>query len=224
MSGWVGTIMSDRGVRGTSGAALVLLLGIAAHGTAVGEPLRPASLTRQRAVNLVEARVLLAMPAALPTGLATGVEATFTRTWRRWLAWGVRLSWSTATEHTTDYSVGWEVRHDDVRLRGLLLLRRALGRATLALRLGAGLTLVHQGLTEKLPASYAELSPYVTVGRAAPEENGWKVLPAIELEPAITLRLVGGWGVSLGGGPALHIVDGSARWGWTSGLGVAWQR
>jgi hypothetical protein len=190
-------------------AALLLSLSLAPISVAAGEP-------AARAIHLVEGRVLLATPAALPTGMATGVEVTFTRTLTRWLAWGVRVSWATATEYSTDYAVGWEVRHDDLRARGLFLLQRVLGRATLALRLGVGVTLVHQGLTQR-PAP-------VTGGRSLPEDEGWRVLPSIELEPAVTLRLLGGWGVSLGGGPALHVLDGSARWGWTSGLGVAWQR
>jgi hypothetical protein len=48
-------------------------------------------------------------------------------------------------------------------------------------------------------------------------------LPAADAEGVVFLRVWESWGMSVSGGPTLHIVNSSARWGWTSGLGVLWQ-
>jgi hypothetical protein len=161
--------------------------------------------------------------------MVTGLELSYARSSGRWLAWGARLSWSTATEYASDYVLGWSVRNDDVRFRLLGLLHGEVGRATLGLRLGVGATVVYEALTPQHDPSSEEPpahQPWETAqtSRPATASSRWRLLPAFELEPFILLRLLGGWGLSLGGGPTLHVVDGAARWGWTAGMGVAWQR
>ena len=185
-------------------AALMLVVPMAGAPSAgaAGDPFASA--------NLVEGRLLLALPAALDTGMMTGVELGFTR--GRSLAWGARASWATATEHT----VSWTVRHDDIRLRATGAALYRVGRARLGLRVGIGATIVHEDRTlsqgERAGLSGASLS-----------SAAWRLLPAAELEPTVVLGLVDAWGISLSGGPALHVRDGRVALGWVSGLGVAWR-
>jgi hypothetical protein len=189
---------------------LALLLLVARPAGAQGQPPAPkAALPR----DLVEARVLLALPAALPTGMMTGVDAAFTRSWRRFFAWGVRASWATATE----YTLSWSVRDDDIRLRAVAMLHHPIGRATLALRLGLGGTVVHEGRARSQGARAG------LTGDAL-ETSTWAFLPAVEVEPSVVIRIVGGFGLSLSGGPSLHIVNRHANWGWISAVGISWQR
>ena len=56
--------------------------------------------------------LVVGAPAALPTGLTTGVGGGVSRD-AGWLRLGARLAWSTATEATA----AWTVSHDDVRVR-----------------------------------------------------------------------------------------------------------
>jgi hypothetical protein len=191
----------------------LLALGLGLAPAAVGAQTVPDQAAAVRPSSLAEARLLLALPAALSTGMAAGVDAAYGRTWGRWLAWGARASWATATEHT----LSWAVRNDDIRLRMVGALRKEIGRATLALRLGLGATLVREDRTRSQGSSAG------LAGQAL-ESTTWSALPALELEPAVVLRLFGGWGMSLSGGPSLHVLDGGARWGWLSALGVSWQR
>src|SRR5262249_11307194 len=82
--------------------------------------------------------VVLATPAALETGLSTGVGAGVT--FGRVLAWGLRGEWSSATES----SLAWTVTQADIKLRATVALQRTAGRGRFALRLGLGPTLVHE--------------------------------------------------------------------------------
>ena len=190
-------------------ALLLLALLLVPRPAGAQAPAVTATLPR----DIVEARVLMALPAALPTGMMTGIDAAFTRSWRRWLAWGVRASWATATEYTPS----WSVRDDDIRLRVVGVLHHQVGRATLALRLGLGGTVVHEGRTRSQGARAG------LTGDAL-ETSTWAFLPAMELEPTVVMRIIGGWGLSLSGGPSLHIVNRHANWGWISAVGIAWQR
>lgn len=186
--------------------ALVLLVAALAHVGAPGaEPADPR--------HLVTAGALIAQPAALQTGTTAGIDVSYRRRWRwPWLAWGVRASWSTATEYTLD----WAVRDDEVRLRGFGAVQRRIGRGAVGLRLGLGGTLVHEGRTSS------------RVGRAGSgadlETSAWSFLPAAELEGTVQLRVLGSWGLVVSGGPSLHLEAGAARFGWLVGLGGTWQR
>ena len=59
----------------------------------------------------IDAGVVAAPPVALETGLAKGFGAGIAV--GRELFWGARASWATATET----AIGWDVTHDDVKLR-----------------------------------------------------------------------------------------------------------
>jgi hypothetical protein len=166
------------------------------------------------AKNLVEAQLLLASPAALFTGMSAGVDASYTRLATRsgWLALGARASWSTATEYLTNYSV----RNDDIRVRGYGLIQHAAGRGCFGLRLGLGATAVYQ-LQTRAQGNRADLAS------SALEKTSWLLFPSADLDAVVVLRVWESWGMSVSGGPALHLVDGSVRTGWSSGLGVTWQ-
>jgi hypothetical protein len=161
--------------------------------------------------SLVAGGLLLAQPAALSPGMTTGVDAAFTR--GATLAWGVRAAWSAATE----YTLAWTVRDDDLRVRLFGALQRAAGRGTFGLRLGVGGTLVREHRTRS-QGSRAGLA-----GEDL-EKTAWSVSPAMDLELTVALRIAGAWGMTLCGGPSMHLLHGSAHFGWLSGLGVTWQR
>ena len=160
--------------------------------------------------NRVEGRLLLGLPAALPTGLSTGFDLAYTR--GSWLAWGVRAGWSSATEYTLTRTV----RNDDIRLRLLGLLRYASGRGSLGLRLGLGLTVVHESRElsqgERAQLQGQELGATV-----------WSALPAADLELTAAVRLVRGFGLTIGGGPVAHLLDGALHMGWSAAGGLFWQ-
>ncbi len=161
--------------------------------------------------NLLEGRLVLGHPAALPTGLTTGLDLAYAR--GGWLAWGVRAGWSAATEYTATRAV----RHDDVRMRlfGMLRLRR--GRGDLGLRLALGATLVHE-------ARRLSQGERAGLEGEALEITAWSVLPAADLEAVAAVRLLGGFGLTISGGPSLHLRDGEPRPGWSAGGGLFWQR
>jgi hypothetical protein len=181
--------------------ALLLLLATAPSRGGAPEPPRK---------YLLEGRLLLSRPVALGTGMCAGVGLGYAR--GRPIAWGLRLSWGTATEYTES----WTVRHDDFRLRATAALVRDVGRGRLGLRLGVGATLVREDRA---------LSQGARAGLSGEEAStiGWRLLPAAELEPTVLLRVYGAWGVSVSGGPALYLDDRSLVVGWLGGLGVAWQ-
>ncbi|MCC6750361.1 MAG: hypothetical protein IT371_22035 [Deltaproteobacteria bacterium] len=191
------------------GLVAALLVGAGVPGRGRATP--PDAVLTPVPTHLVEGRLLLSLPAALPTGMTTGVELAYTR--GRLLCWGVRVSWGTATEFTPS----WEVRHDDLRLRAVGALQRSFGRATVGVRLGVGGTLVHE-LRTRSQGNRAGLTGEALTASA------WRLLPALELEPTVVLRLLAGFGLSVSGGPSLHLLDGAARFGWLAGAGIAWQR
>jgi hypothetical protein len=186
-------------------------------GVLLASPVRAQDLVAQNAIpkSTVDSQLVLALPASSTfTGMSAGVGAGFSRlaTASGVLAWGARASWSTATEYTLDKSV----RNDDIRLRLFGLVQHHAGRGSFGLRLGAGATIVYEGQTlaqggrASLPASEIETT-------------SWHVRPAADLEAVIVLRVWNAWGMSLSGGPTVHLIDGSVHPGWSSGLGVAWQ-
>jgi hypothetical protein len=162
-----------------------------------------------------EAGLRVGPPAALTTGLSTGVGAGFVH--GRTLAWGAAVSWSTATEHTQSF----EVSHADLRFRLMGIARKRMGRGTVSLRLGAGGTLVHESRTRH-QGERAGLE-----GEAL-ESTDWRMLPAADLELVTVLRIIEPWGLVVGGGPSVVWSDGvegadaALRAGWTATVGIAW--
>jgi hypothetical protein len=158
----------------------------------------------------VDTGLVVGLPATWQTGLSTGLGAG--AMYGRTLAWGVRASWSTATES----SIAWTVRHDDFRLRATAAVQRAVGRGTLALRLGLGPTFVYedrtrnQGMRAGLTGTDLETTSVATV-------------PAAELEGVLGLHIAGPWLLILSGGPALLLSDGAVHGGWTAQFGAGWQ-
>ena len=201
-------VRSISGPRIASIATLAVVLACAASARAQSdaEALAPPK-------NTLDAGLVLAFPAALVTGMSAGVGATFMRAARGgWLAWGARASWSTATEYTLIDTV----RNDDIRLRLCLGVQHLAGRGSFGLRVGVGATAVYENVTAS-QGSRAGLTG------SALETSKWDLLPAADVEGVVFLRVWHAWGMSLSGGPTLHLLDGSARYGWTSQLGVLWQ-
>ena len=138
----------------------------------------------------VDAGLLLARPAALQTGLSTGVSAGATLGETLFLT--TRLGWGTATEYTLTHTV----THQDLRLRLGGGAQAALGPGRIGLRALAGGTLVHER-SERDQAKRAGLTGTDAV------RTTWAMLPAGELEAAITVRLVGDFGLALAFGPGV---------------------
>ena len=90
------------------------------------------------------------------------------------------------------------------------------GFGCVGLRVGVGATAVYENVTAS-QGSRAGLTG------SALETSKWDLLPAADVEGVVFLRVWHAWGMSLSGGPTLHLLDGSARYGWTSQLGVLWQ-
>ena len=157
----------------------------------------------------VDAGLLLGTPAALGTGQTAGISAGVTGTGT--LTWGARASWSRAQED----SLLWAVTHNEVRLRGMGVLQRHVGRGTIALQVAAGGTAIHESRDRhqaaRLSASGTGLST-----------TAWSLAPGGELELAVTLRIMDEWGIAVAAGPSTHWIDGSLQTGWVATLGVAW--
>jgi hypothetical protein len=166
------------------------------------------------AKNTFDAGLVLALPVSLATGMSAGVGLGYLRavTPGGRLLVGARASWSTATE----YTLTQEVRDDDIHLRLNLAVQQVMGRGAFGLRLGLGATTVYEGRTRS-QGNRAGLEG------TALSTSSWYLLPAAEVEGVVFLRVWGSWGMTLSGGPTLHLIDGSARFGWSSGLGVLWQ-
>jgi hypothetical protein len=179
-------------------------------------PARAQTLVAENAVpkNTLDSQLVLALPAALQTGMSAGVGAGYSRraTAGGLLSWGARASWSTATEYTLIDTV----RNDDIRLRLCGLIQHNAGRGSFGLRLGAGATVVYEDRT-RAQGSRAGLTG------SDLETTAWRLFPAADLEAVVVLRVWKSWGMSLNGGPTMHLMDGSIRTGWSSGLGVSWQ-
>ena len=157
----------------------------------------------------VDAGLLLARPTALETGLSMGLSAG--ATWGETLVAASRLGWST----TTEYTLTRTVTQQDLRLRLGGGAQAALGPGKLGLRALAGATAVY----ERSARDQAERAG-LTGDDAA--RTRWAFLPAGELEAAVTLRLVGDFGLALALGPWLVWRDGAAQGTYFGELGLAW--
>jgi hypothetical protein len=187
-----------------------IIAGGAAAGHAAPPPADDALFrVRQGGRLTVDAGLALALPVALGTGLSTGVGAGVT-IGSGHLAWGVRASWSTATESSLD----WTVSHDDIKLRVIGALQQRAGRGLFALRLGLGPTIVHETRLRN-QAARAMLTGL--------DSSSFSAASAADLEGVVALHVAGPWLMTLSGGPSLSDVGGGARWGWTSLLGAGWQ-
>jgi hypothetical protein len=160
----------------------------------------------------VDAGLFLGAPAALPTGLSTGVGVGVLYGLDLF-AWGARASWSTATES----SLAWTVAHDDVDLRLDGAIQKDVGRGRLALRLGLGSTIVHETRQRNQGARAGLTGTDLQTSAVA-------ALPAGELAAVVSLHVAGPWLLVLSGGPAVTVVSASWRVGWSSQVGVGWQR
>jgi hypothetical protein len=161
---------------------------------------------------LIDAGLLVGLPAALPSGITTGIGAGLMRECGCHFGYGVRASWSTETAS----SVAWTVTHWDTRLRAVGEVRYDAGRGRLALRLGAGTTIVHEH-RERNQGMRAGLTG------SALEDSATDALPAGEFEAVVGLRITGSWLALISGGPSLEALDGAMRGGWTAQIGVGWQ-
>ena len=192
--------------------AALLLVGLASAGARADEPSLVANglLVRSSGPLTVDGGLFFGLPTALGTGLSSGIEAGVAR--GRLFAWEARASWSTATES----SIPWTVTQSDLRLRIGGALQHALGRGRVGLALRLGPTIVHetrdrnQGTRAGLTGSDLETSAY-------------SILPAGDLVATVAIHVAGPWLLTMGGGPALVVLDGSARAGWTTQIGVGWQ-
>ena len=158
----------------------------------------------------VDAGLVLALPATWQTGLSSGIGAGVTR--GRRFAWGVRGSWSTATES----SLVWTVSHDDFRLRAVAALQQPAGRGVFALRLALGPTFVYEHRTRNQGARAGLTGSDL-------ETSALAVFPGADLEGVVTLHIVGRWFLTISGGPTAIIADGALHGGWTALLGAGWQ-
>jgi hypothetical protein len=158
----------------------------------------------------VDAGLVLALPATWQTGLSSGIGAGVTR--GRRFAWGVRGSWSSATES----SLVWTVSQNDFRLRGVAALQQPAGRGVFALRLGLGPTFAYEHRTRNQGARAGLTGTDL-------ESSALAVFPGAELEGVVTLHVLGRWSLTLSGGPTAIVAEGALRGGWTAQLGAGWQ-
>jgi len=160
----------------------------------------------------LEAGVVTALPAILEVGQTLGGMAALSVGYGPFI-YGVRASVSQAEE----FSSTWRITHTEMRLRALGGVRAAAGRGTWILRLGLGLSVVHEGRERHDAAN-------VSLPGAAADQSAWAAVPAIDLEGGLVLNVYSDWGLSLFAGPTLHfgsITDG-AHWGWTGSGAVVW--
>ncbi len=158
----------------------------------------------------VDGGLVLGLPATLGTGLSSGVGAGVA--FGRDFTWGLRASWSSATES----SLAWIVSQADWKLRATAAVQHAAGRGTFALRMGVGPTVVH----ETRVRSQGALAGLVG---GALETSANHAFAAADLELVVAVHVWGAWLLTASGGPSALLADGALRGGWTSLVGTAWQ-
>jgi hypothetical protein len=194
-------------------AVVVTALALAASAAWADEARRPADdewPVQSTGPLAVDAGLVLALPATWQTGLSSGIGAGVTR--GRRFAWGVRASWSTATEA----SLVWTVSHDDFRLRGVAVVQQPAGRGVFALRLGLGPTFIYEHRTRNQGARAGLTGSDL-------ENSALATFPGADLEGVVTLHIFGRWSLTVSGGPTAIIADGALSAGWTAQLGAGWQ-
>ncbi len=158
--------------------------------------------------NLVlDGGLLVGEPAALPSGMSTGLSAGITRMCGCHFEYGARIGWST----TTEYSEFWTVTHEDMRLRAIGGLVHRAGRGTVSLRLALGATIVHEDRTRNQTME------------TALDSRAFDTLPAADLEASFAVHIAGPWLAIVSAGPSFDYFQGSIAHGWMAEMGVAWQ-
>jgi hypothetical protein len=157
----------------------------------------------------IDAGLIVASPAALRSGMSTGIVAGVTRSCGCHLAYGVSASWSTITES----SQVWTVDHTDLRLRVTGSVRHDAGRGSVALQLGLGPTFVHEVRTRN---ESMEAGNGLTT-------RAWGTVRAGDLDAVFAVHVAGPWLAVASGGPSLDHFGGAFVLGWSASLGVAWQ-
>jgi hypothetical protein len=155
----------------------------------------------------VDAGLVLALPAALSTGMAIGAGGGV-----RSGMWGARVEGLTSTES----SRVWTVTDRELRVRGTATIDTTAGRATIGLRLALGGNLVHEARDRNQGARAGAMGDALRTTALA-------LLPAADLALALELHIAGHWLFELAGGPTIDLVSSDAHFGWTSELGVAWR-
>jgi hypothetical protein len=158
----------------------------------------------------IDAGLIVASPAALPSGMSTGIVAGVTRSCGCLLAYGASVSWSTITESSVD----WTVDQTDLRLRVTGSVRHEAGRGSLALQVGLGPTFVHEVRTRNFA---------MEAGRNDLTTRAWGTVPAGDLDAVFAVHVAGPWLAVASGGPSLDHFGGAFVLGWSASLGVAWQ-
>ncbi|MEO6776014.1 MAG: hypothetical protein ABI467_23840 [Kofleriaceae bacterium] len=155
--------------------------------------------------------IVAAKPTALPTGLSTGLGAGISRRCGCLFSYGARVAWSRVSED----SQSWIVTQDDLRLRVTGAIRHDAGRGSIALRLGAGPTIVHEvrDLQQGMRDPNSETPQ---------QQRAIRGVPAGELELVVSLQIAGTWSIAASAGPTV-VIDGGAHAGWITQMGVGWR-
>jgi hypothetical protein len=161
---------------------------------------------------LLDGGLVIAMPAALPAGMSTGIGFGAAHDCTCWFSYGVRTSWTAVTES----SEAWTVDDWDFRLRATAGVRHRFGRGAIGVRLGLGTTIVREDRTRnegmRAGLTGSEL-----------ESVAVQALPAGEVEGVIELHVFGPWLLIASGGPSADAFDGALHGGWVAQLGVGWK-
>jgi hypothetical protein len=194
----------------------IVVPGVAAEATAFADDGRliddKTFAVGQRGPLVVDAGFVTGLPAALPSGLVTGVGAGIERTCTCWLAYGARLAWDTIGASSEVFTVS----DQELRVRATVALRHDVGRATLALRLDAGTNIVYEDRVRNGGARAG-------LTGSALETTEIAALPAIDLEGVLGLRIAGPWRFVVSGGPSGEILNGAGKGGWIAEIGIGWQ-
>ena len=203
--------MTNAAMNATTCALTLAACAMLAPSAASADGLSDDDVWRYRSTaTAVDGGVTAALPTALGTGLARGFGAGIAV--GRTFSVGARAAWLAATEHT----IGWQVTHDDVKLRLTGGAQTAVGRGSFGVRLGLGGTLVHER-RERVLGDIAGAQGDLRLTTAT------VLLPAADLDGVVSLHVTRGWMLIATAGPSLTRVDHKMRTGWSSYLGVAWQ-
>ncbi|MFT3693037.1 MAG: hypothetical protein QM831_07840 [Kofleriaceae bacterium] len=185
----------------------VALLLLAGARVATAEPFE----TEASGPITLDAAYVIAKPAALQTGMSTGLGATITHTCGCNLSYGAELSWGRVSEP----GATWIVTQDDYRLRVVGAVRHDIGRGSIALQLGVGPVLIHEN---------RDRQQGMRAGLSGDElhTSGTTIAPSAALEAIVTMKVQGPWALHAGAGPAADIFDGDLHAGWQVEVGLAW--
>ena len=168
--------------------------------------------TRAGGPDRVDAGVFIGQPAALPAGVASGVEVGVARAYGPAFAYGARL----AVAGITESSEAFTASDLDFRGRATAALGHVIGRGELALRLGAGANLVYEDRTRNGGGRAGLMG-------SALETHTLGALPAVDLEAVLALHVYGPWLVVVTGGGTADLRDGGVFGGFVAGIAIGWQ-